>query len=102
MQKLVLRQLNRRLGTLEPSLLQRVSELPLEQLEALGEDLLDFTEISDARELVQSTWRHIATIKVIQLLLARAENIEKLHCERDRTQRLQETEERFWIFFLGI
>ena len=47
MQKLVLRQLNRRLGTLEPSLEQRVSELPLEQLEALGEDLLDFTEISD-------------------------------------------------------
>ena len=46
-QKLVLRLLNRRLGTLEPSLLQRVSELPLEQLEALGEDLLDFTEISD-------------------------------------------------------
>lgn len=47
MQKLVLRQLNRRLGILEPSLEQHVSELPLEQLEALGEALLDFTEISD-------------------------------------------------------
>lgn len=46
-QKLVLRQLNRRVGTLEPPLEQRVRELPLERLEALGEDLLDFSDMSD-------------------------------------------------------
>jgi hypothetical protein len=46
-QKLVLRQLNRRVGTLEPPLEQRVRELPLERLEALGEDLLDFSDLSD-------------------------------------------------------
>ncbi len=45
-QKLVLRQLNRRVGTLEPPLEQRVRELPLERLEALGEDLLEFSYIS--------------------------------------------------------
>lgn len=46
-QKLVLRLLNRRVGTLEPPLEQRVRELPLERLEALGEDLLDFSDLSD-------------------------------------------------------
>ena len=46
-QKLVLRLLNRRVGTLEPPLEQRVRELPLERLEALAEDLLDFSEMSD-------------------------------------------------------
>lgn len=46
-QKLVLRLLNRRVGTLEPSLEERIRELPLVRLETLGEDLLDFTEMSD-------------------------------------------------------
>ncbi|GAA6623027.1 DUF4351 domain-containing protein [Scytonema sp. NUACC26] len=46
-QKLVLRQLNRRLGTIEPSLEQRVRELPLDRTEALSEALLDFVEVSD-------------------------------------------------------
>ena len=46
-QKLVLRQLNRRVGTLEPSLEERIRELPLDRLEALGEDLLDFSNMSD-------------------------------------------------------
>ena len=46
-EKIVLRQLNHRLGAIEPSLEQRVRELPLDQIEALSEALLDFTEISD-------------------------------------------------------
>ena len=46
-QKLVLRLLNRRVGTLEPFLEERIRELPLVRLETLGEDLLDFTEMSD-------------------------------------------------------
>nr|WP_202895876.1 DUF4351 domain-containing protein [Iningainema tapete] len=46
-QKFVLRLLNRRLGAIEPPLEQRVRELPLERLEALGEDILDFSEMSD-------------------------------------------------------
>ncbi len=46
-QKLVLRQLNRRVGTLEPSLEERIRELPFDRLEALGEDLLDFSDMSD-------------------------------------------------------
>ena len=46
-QKLVLRQLNRRVGTLEPSLEERIRELPLDRVEALGEDLLDFSDMSD-------------------------------------------------------
>jgi hypothetical protein len=44
---LVLRQLNRRVGTLPAALQTQVEALPLEQLEALGEDLLDFTSLSD-------------------------------------------------------
>jgi predicted transposase YdaD len=44
---LVLRQLNRRVGTLSETVQAQVSALPLEQLEALGEDLLDFTSLND-------------------------------------------------------
>lgn len=39
---LVLRLLNRQVGTVPPELVARVEMLPLEQLEALGEALLDF------------------------------------------------------------
>jgi hypothetical protein len=44
---LVLRQLNRRVGTLPEPLQTQVAALPLEQLEVLGEDLLDFTSLTD-------------------------------------------------------
>ena len=43
-QQLILRQLTRRLGNLTPDLTERVQKLPVEQLEALGEALLDFNE----------------------------------------------------------
>ena len=44
---LVLKQLQRKLGSLSPELTTKVSALSLEELEALGEALLDFTRISD-------------------------------------------------------
>jgi hypothetical protein len=46
-QHLVIRQLNRRLGEIDTSLTQRVRSLSLEQLEALGEALLDFCGVAD-------------------------------------------------------
>ena len=44
---LVLRQLTRRVGELSQEVRERVSNLPLEQLENLGEALLDFNSITD-------------------------------------------------------
>jgi predicted transposase YdaD len=44
---LVLKLLNRRVGTLSPEITVQVQALSLEQLEALGEALLDFLEMSD-------------------------------------------------------
>ncbi len=44
---MVTRQLNRRLGNLDDALLERVRSLSVEQLEALGEALLDFTSVAD-------------------------------------------------------
>lgn len=41
------RQLNRRLGNIDDTLIKRVDELPLPDLETLGEDLLDFTSVTD-------------------------------------------------------
>jgi Domain of unknown function (DUF4351) len=44
---LVLRQLQRRVGELPESVRSRIQALPLDQLEALGEALLDFTAMQD-------------------------------------------------------
>lgn len=44
---LVVKQLTRRLGELEPSLIARVGSLPIGILEALGEALLDFSSVAD-------------------------------------------------------
>jgi predicted transposase/invertase (TIGR01784 family) len=44
---LVLRQLNRRVGELPQEVRLRIESLPLEQLENLGEALLDFTSMAD-------------------------------------------------------
>lgn len=44
---LVLKQLTRKLGSLSPELTASVSNLSLERLEALAEDLLDFTRVAD-------------------------------------------------------
>ncbi|BAB74276.1 Rpn family recombination-promoting nuclease/putative transposase [Anabaena sp. FACHB-709] len=44
---LILRQLNRRVGELPQEVRSRIESLPLEQLENLGEALLDFTSMAD-------------------------------------------------------
>jgi predicted transposase/invertase (TIGR01784 family) len=44
---LILRQLNRRFGTLPAGVSDRISQLTIEQLDELGEALLDFTSLSD-------------------------------------------------------
>ncbi|MBI4657419.1 MAG: DUF4351 domain-containing protein [Verrucomicrobia bacterium] len=46
-QQLVLRQLRRRWGDLDPALLARVQALPIELLETLAVDLLDFNSPAD-------------------------------------------------------
>ena len=46
-QRLVIRQLNRRIGEIDTSLIERVQELSIEQLENLGEALLDFSGVAD-------------------------------------------------------
>ena len=46
-QRLVLRLLNRRLGEIDASLIERVKGLSIEQLENLGEALLDFSSVAD-------------------------------------------------------
>ncbi|MDJ0775453.1 MAG: DUF4351 domain-containing protein, partial [Mastigocoleus sp. MO_167.B18] len=45
--KIILRLLNRRVGELPQEMRQRVENLSLEQLENLGEALLDFTSMAD-------------------------------------------------------
>jgi hypothetical protein len=47
---LVIRQLTRKLGTVGSPLLEKIQSLPLEQLELLGEDLLDFTSIDNLEQ----------------------------------------------------
>ncbi len=46
-QSLVLRQLNRRVGTLPESVTSKISDLSIEQIESLAEALLDFQSIAD-------------------------------------------------------
>lgn len=46
-ERLVLRQLNRRLGEINQSLIESIQQLSIEQLENLGEALLDFSNIAD-------------------------------------------------------
>lgn len=46
-QRLIIRQLNRRFGEIDSSLIERVRELSIEELEALGEALLDFSALTD-------------------------------------------------------
>lgn len=45
--KLISRQLKRRFGDIDGSLVEQVRNLSAEQLEELGEELLDFSEIAD-------------------------------------------------------
>ena len=47
---LLLRQLNRRIGAVSPQLSTKIQSLPIEQLEDLGESLLDFESIEDLKQ----------------------------------------------------
>jgi predicted transposase YdaD len=47
---LILRLLTRRVGTLPESLQTQVEALPLDQLETLGEALLDFTDLASLED----------------------------------------------------
>ncbi|MDJ0728775.1 MAG: Rpn family recombination-promoting nuclease/putative transposase [Crocosphaera sp.] len=47
---LILRQLNRRIGEVSPQLCQKIQSLSIEQLENLGEALLDFKSIDDLEQ----------------------------------------------------
>ncbi|MBE9207374.1 DUF2887 domain-containing protein [Nostoc sp. LEGE 06077] len=51
---LILRQLNRRVGTISDELQRQIQALSLEQLEALGEALLDFVAIADLETWLQA------------------------------------------------
>ncbi|WP_407896231.1 DUF4351 domain-containing protein [Scytonema sp. NUACC26] len=44
---LIIRQLNRRVGQLPETITSQIENLPIQQLEALGEALLDFTTLAD-------------------------------------------------------
>ncbi|MTJ10015.1 DUF4351 domain-containing protein [Anabaena sp. UHCC 0204] len=46
-QRVIIRQLNRRIGELSSSLVVQIQGLSLEQLDLLGEALLDFSEVAD-------------------------------------------------------
>jgi predicted transposase YdaD len=46
-QRLVLKQLTRKLGTITPEMRSRLSSLTIDRVESLGEALLHFTSMSD-------------------------------------------------------
>ncbi len=51
---MVLRQLNRRCGSLTTELQQQIQNLSVEQLEELGEELLDFTGVQNLINWLQN------------------------------------------------
>ncbi|HBY80807.1 MAG TPA: transposase, partial [Cyanobacteria bacterium UBA11148] len=50
---LIMRQLERRLGTFEPDLQTRINELSIDQLENLSEAILEFTTVQDLMTWLQ-------------------------------------------------
>jgi hypothetical protein len=52
--RLVIRQLYRRFGTRMDSEIPRIKALPVELLELLGDDLLDFSEFKDLTDWLDS------------------------------------------------
>ena len=48
-QRLIIKLLNRRLGEVESSLIEAIYTLNFDQLDLLGEALLDFTSVADLR-----------------------------------------------------
>ncbi len=54
-QELIIRQLNRRIGEIQPPLIQQIRTLPIEQLELLGEALLDFSTVANLEQWLKSS-----------------------------------------------
>ncbi|WP_370569786.1 DUF4351 domain-containing protein [Sphaerospermopsis sp. LEGE 00249] len=52
--QLVIRLLQRRLGTLDDTLKQQIQMLPVEQLESLAEELLDFRDVEQLQTWLES------------------------------------------------
>jgi len=52
-QELITKLLNRRLGEIQPPLVEQICQLPAEQLELLGEAIFDFSTVTDLEE-----WLH--------------------------------------------
>jgi predicted transposase YdaD len=52
--KLILRQLSRRIGELSPEMRSQIQALSLDQLESLGEALLDFTKPNDLNDWMRT------------------------------------------------
>ena len=53
-QKLVIQLLNHRIGEIKPSLIERIRQLPAEQLEQLAVALLDFSTVDDLQQWLES------------------------------------------------
>ena len=53
-QQLIFRQLNRRFGEIESSFIETIRTLTIEQLELLGEALLDFSSITDLEQWLKN------------------------------------------------
>ena len=53
-QQLIFRQLNRRFGEIESSFIETIRTLSIEQLELLGEALLDFSSIIDLEQWLKN------------------------------------------------
>ncbi|MBE9258993.1 DUF4351 domain-containing protein [Dolichospermum sp. LEGE 00246] len=53
-QQLIFRQLNRRFGEIESSFIETIWTLSIEQLELLGEALLDFSSIIDLEQWLKN------------------------------------------------
>jgi hypothetical protein len=53
-QQLIIRQLNRRIGEIKSSLIDTIRTLTIEQLELLGEALLDFSSITDLEQWLEN------------------------------------------------
>jgi flagellar biosynthesis/type III secretory pathway protein FliH len=53
-QQLIIKLLNRRLGQVEPSQLQAIYTLNFDQLDLLGEALLDFSSVADLQQWLES------------------------------------------------
>jgi hypothetical protein len=53
-QQLIIRQINRRVGEIELSLIDSIRALTIEKLELLGEALLDFSSVTDLEQWLQN------------------------------------------------